>query len=94
MRTYHIIYKHSDSNITKGKNFTGLSPMNAYSQYLKEYGTICIFIGMYDIKEVAELNTNIQATQEAAEVDDVLRMNKQEYKKQDDEEDMTSLQYP
>lgn len=78
MNTYHILYKFDSSS--KGENFKALTPIQAYAKFREEHGAD-VFIGMYCLEALESLHFNIEATQEAAEVDDIIRANKAEYQK-------------
>lgn len=96
MKTYHILYKDNSTDTTiKGENFKVYwhmlqSVVEALKQFKEKYPE-AIFVGLYDVNEIAILNINTQAIREAAEVDDVIRMNRENMI--DDERDMTSLQF-
>lgn len=86
MRTYHILFKFD--SISRGENFSvnerintnpAMYPVAAFGLFREKYPNN-IFLGMYDLEALGSLQVNSSAFKEAAEVDDVIRANKEDYK--------------
>lgn len=75
-RVYHILFKYDGTS--KGENFEAIGPDIAYNLFRNKYPNN-IFIAIYDLKALGELKLNSNVIQEQAEVDDVIRANKENY---------------
>lgn len=84
MRTYHILFKNNlglKETTSTGENIVAENPIQAYSKFLQFHShhiEFISFIGMYDLEALGSLRLNSESIKEQADVDDVIRLNKED----------------